>query len=876
MAKGEAQSISAYTGSHNFDYYKILFLSVMRKISKPSFDAYKAHPNLQLSAGVENTQYLPAEPFSSIFQDIFPNISSEALYALELPTAFFIREATENSEQEKQDRIIKEAYLMQTGAYRYLDPDNQEMERVREEFQRINEKLKLSKDSVWGTLGGIGCNDLDIRFKKQKMFITEDAVENDIGFEPSETLALNALFLDIYKGIFETSYGQIIPEDPNKPKFLSLPVTEVPILEGKEHETLLNDSLTARTLIGHPPTNNKIHFATSEISQYVNDVLRPVCKVDIGYFGNFDAEKRLGSTVSKKANIGLKLKAVDDRLIIDESDNSLRQKKDELYGMDRFEQISSDPDIGNEVERVLRAIRLNMFYHREKKEIEGKPFFQEDVLANMFDDASWRKIRDTFNNAAMIFKEGGLPDNKEQLHLFTKEVLVMIEQDPYLFLQIAEKTDLLKIFPAFRNVSVDFIRSLMASDALTFKKIEGSKDPRTPLLRRRRNSRSYMESRQIWQNTSYSGLKLFTDALFGFRRNEQNEHLTRDDQKMLFYEENGQEYGVFSFTDEHLPVMDKFKLNYYEAFEKAADNLISYEIHKRIPNADNHIIRVLKLIYLNHYKGAKGEVNLTHLINKNLGQIFNNLPRDLEAVQNKISSSVFMKICPGSKQNEMKCTTTKEFDQLCQLWQTVSYLKAQVRGNTSKHPPQSTFHFSISTDFSEGVPPEESNPYIKIDLDYVMSRLFDSGIVTPFHTENHSFAVTPLNILDALSYSSWQNFKFKNDRELIYDPEVESMARGNLLADYTSVSPYEYRKHYAKRMKEYLMEKVSGKLSRFDKIDNLDLGIDEFCLMMAEHYIYDVMRNRYVYPYCAYYHPPKDEELGAYIEQDVKHMRTKK
>lgn len=248
--------------------------------------------------------------------------------------------------------------------------------------------------------------------------------------------------------------------------------------------------------------------------------------VHFGFFPDdyegYLADKRAGGAlVSNKLQMALPLGRNGENIVLTESDEVLAKKRKLLFLPDSFS-IESTGESTQDMEIALRAIRYGIFYH------------QGNQVDDLFTAPALERLSQVFKKARETFSSLGPSEILQRC--YQKEILVCLEADPYLFLQVAERTGLFFLFPYFCQTPASFVRGILTANALTLEMVEDPENPLTKTLLPlyRRNQAAVLRQAELYLKSQFSGGKLFVDALDKRLRQEQNlsladlEKLTRE------------------------------------------------------------------------------------------------------------------------------------------------------------------------------------------------------------------------------------------------------------------------------------------------------------------------------------------------------------
>lgn len=447
--------------------------------------------------------------------------------------------------------------LVRSGFHRYLSQDivpssqlsreeveslqkgAQDIERVRSNFARIDSP----NNPVWSALG-TGSNDADFYLGLSNKIVRADGndklTDEDIFYLQDK---FNRIVLHSFNQYTRTKkFGEASSMDVTEDGFK------------RTHYIFSNNEYSIDAVFGVIPTAKKLVAGRICVKHFGKEVF----VVDLGFATNWANNKRFGPYVSDKSQLGAAIKDKGETLVIDDrqdSERELHKKRKILIGQDAFASFDVDKvNLSGDLERVIRALRVNAFYHKSFSTKWSEAMVQ---MSQMFQDPAWLRTQNVIKEAIMAFERNKSEPTPEMQKVFIKEILVMIEHDPYLFLLLSEKTGLLRIFPQFRYESPGFERKLLTTaDAFNFCQREGKQVPFYE-----RNFTSIWASRQIWlqgndQGIRYSGLKMLLNALHGYTIDVQDPYLTNDDAEELYHYEKDRElpertFGYFSFNEEN-------------------------------------------------------------------------------------------------------------------------------------------------------------------------------------------------------------------------------------------------------------------------------------------------------------------------------------
>ena len=435
---------------------------------------------------------------------------------------------------------------VRSGFHRLISP-NSITDQVKFEFVYVNGEWGL-KDDIWSELAR-GSDDFDGYVGKIRQ--GEDEVTR---FTSDELNSLGQDFLEV--------------ADAYLPSILSMRSYEVIEHLRERDEETQNDVIQVLSS-GENSSQDyefKVKFGRHERKPEVTvgkiqvvDLLtgREIFVFDLGFYTDYLQNRRFGLLVDEASQLGATLVATEaDTLALDPKYTmaELDEKLEQLMGPDSWRTTAFDRDIPADAERVLRAIRVKLFNHKE-------PILPDNIYGSLFVEGGlgWDRINGVLQRA-IEYLDQPLVGNAEMVEKeirrrvslqkkLTKELLVMTETDPYLVLLIANRTPLLRIFPAFRYVNQDFFSELLRREAFYFQGHE-----LYPIPEGKRTPKSILESRIRWLEErrmvgGYSGLKLFHDAYSNETRSGENRHLTSDEARFLYSKENGGQFGLFGFEE---------------------------------------------------------------------------------------------------------------------------------------------------------------------------------------------------------------------------------------------------------------------------------------------------------------------------------------
>jgi len=283
---------------------------------------------------------------------------------------------------------------------------------------------------------------------------------------------------------------------------------------------------------------------------------REVFVIDIGFhpqsYPAAMSDRRSGYRTSDKSKIALPLEIIADGIGI--TANSESKQTRILRNPDNFEATALSEDIASETELALRAVRIAIFHHKE----EGNT----NIYSQLFTNEAWYRLEDIFTKATQAFSEN-LPVEAMQ-KVFLKEALICLEADPYLFLLIAEKTGLLRIFPYFRNMPVYFVRDILTREAFFASDDLMIHNPRNPRIQvilppYMRNQQALLNTRRAWNSREdkISGLKIFINSLNDVFTSLRSPELDKREEKQLL--------SILSFSPP--------EIDFERRVIKAADNV---------------------------------------------------------------------------------------------------------------------------------------------------------------------------------------------------------------------------------------------------------------------------------------------------------------
>lgn len=464
-----------------------------------------------------------ALPRRRLTQEIFPTVPPDILETIEPILAYFEKAVREMG---FVDRFAR------SGAMRQVVP-NPEIDRTRAAFAHLGEMIpSLRRHPIIGPLMR-GSNDMDLNIAAGSRSYPEDV-------EGEDEDRLSYLF---------TWIAQMYLEN----RFAGKELIELGEENGRQYYVMEIDGFNEIEIsYGRIGTNPKVKGIEMRYTRDGNEVFI----THVGFYSQFEHNKRAGFLVSDGSQFSVVLGSDEDYLTIDENEVSLRDKAKQLLLPDKFASRSKDKDISADMERTLRAIRNKIFYHiepdREEDVSKYKQYFTEtewkdveqntDIFSRLFTHEGWDRIIDVISTAIRKYQKEPPPPYMQGV--FIKEIMVMAEADPYLFLMICEKTDLLRIFPMFRDVSPFYVRSLLTSDAFSFAKERGGFVPRE-----RRSHRSVMKSREYWKKSGYSGLKLLTDAFTNEQRDTRISCLSEEQVDYLISFDGNNIVGALGFGE---------------------------------------------------------------------------------------------------------------------------------------------------------------------------------------------------------------------------------------------------------------------------------------------------------------------------------------
>lgn len=293
--------------------------------------------------------------------------------------------------------------------------------------------------------------------------------------------------------------------------------------------------------------------------------------IDVGFYPQTSqtdlAEKRVSSQTGTKAHVALPLYKAGDG--VDISDADIEKQKKFLEQADA-DPAGTDPevlgDIESEVEAALRDIRIGILHHRETDNIYHGLFIQE----------KWRRLENVFNQAGKIFKD--TPPAEDIQRLWQEEIFTCIVADLPLFLLIAERTNLLQMYPYFAGLNT---RNLLTNNALVFETID---DPlraqqKIPLPLFLRNQRAILKQRELWKSEEprYPPCKLLYHILFKQKRLVQPTEITEQEwlelRRIFSFAPSSRQQNDYFSSDEPIIkyILEAMTNNINRRYRSAAD-----------------------------------------------------------------------------------------------------------------------------------------------------------------------------------------------------------------------------------------------------------------------------------------------------------------
>jgi len=319
---------------------------------------------------------------------------------------------------------------------------------------------------------------------------------------------------------------------------------------------------------------------------------REVFVFDLGFYTNYERDRRYGLLVDEASQLGATLLAnPDDTLFLDTkyTEAVLDEKRAQLIGPDRWTTTATDNYIEADAERVIRALRVKFLFHEE-------PIDPMNMYSRFFDegDYGWNRITKVLKGIIDYLDKPLIGDTeaveKEKRRRatiqtkLTKEMLVMMEADPYMVLFITLRTPLLRVFPHFRHHPSEYFSGLLRKEAFYFQGPEFN-----PIPQKGRTPETILASRKLWlaermAGRGCSGLKLFLNAYDDVTRSPDNIHLTEDEAQFLFSRQNGDQFGLFGFEENRSSAT-----NGHDHTGIFYSNIINRRLHPFLENIGLHL-----------------------------------------------------------------------------------------------------------------------------------------------------------------------------------------------------------------------------------------------------------------------------------------------